>query len=145
MVCDKAMESYDGSIASHAGLRILALHSRDPSSHQRLKVLLCSWLSRGLVDVAIGSGPHAAEAVGVVKTLRGSCLLTTSVGNFIHPTLSSQPNKVILQTIWSFEPFCQRLRLYQAKTSTVGCDGEVCGQSAILSYVVTAAGAALFG
>lgn len=143
MVCDKAIERYAGSMASHAGLRILALHSWDPSSHQRLKAILRSWLSRGLVDVAIGSGPHVAEAVAVVKTPRGSGVLATSLGNFIHSSLSSQPNNVVLQTTWSFDPARQRLRLDQARTTTVGCDGEVCRQGAMRSYAVPTSGAAL--
>jgi hypothetical protein len=143
IVCDKAIERYAGSMASHAGLRILALHSWDPSSHQRLKAILRSWLSRGLVDVAIGSGPHVAEAVAVVKTPRGSGVLATSLGNFIHPSLSSQPNNVVLQTTWSFDPARQRLRLDQARTTTVGCDGEVCRQGATRSYAVPTSGAAL--
>ena len=121
----------------------MALHSGDLSSHQRLKAILSSWLSRGLVNVPIGSGPHMSEAVAVVKTPRGSGGLATSLGNFIHPSLSSQPNNVVMQTTWSFDPDRQGLRLDQARTTTVGCDGEVCRQCATRSYAVSTAGAAL--
>ena len=143
MVCDKAIERYAGAMGSHRGLRVLALHSWDSGSHQRLKAILRAWLSRGLVDVAIGSGPHVAESVAVVQTPRGPGVLATSLGNFIHPSLSSQPNNVVLQTTWSFDLVRQRLRLDQAGTTTVACDGEVCRQGASRRYVVPTGGTAL--
>lgn len=134
MVCDQAIERYAGSMASHAGLRILALHSWDPSSHQRLKAILGSWLSRGLVDVAIGSGPHVAESVAVVRTPRGTGVLATSLGNFIHPSLSKQPNNIVLNTTWSFDQLRQRLRLDRVGTTAISCDAEECRQGATRSY-----------
>lgn len=136
MVCEKAIERYAGSMGSDRGLRVLALHSWDPASHKRLKAILRAWLSRGLVDVAIGSGPHVAESVTLVQTPRGAGVLATSLGNFIHPSLSSQKNNVILQTTWSFDPVRQRLRLDQAGTTSVACDGEVCRQGITRRYVV---------
>ena len=81
-------------------------------------------MSRGLVNVAIGSGPHVAEAVAVVNTPRGSSVLNNSVDNFIHTTLSSQPNNVVLQTTWSFEPLRQQLRFYQAKPAPLVVMGK---------------------
>jgi len=143
MVCDKSIERYAASMASYGGLRILALHSWDPSSHQKLKVILRSWLSRGLVDVAIGTGPHVAEDVNVIKTPRGYGILATSLGNFIHPSLASQPNNVVLQTTWSFDKIRQRLRLDTAKTTKVSCDGEVCRQGLTRIYVVPTSNAPL--
>lgn len=136
MVCDMAIERYAKSMKSHAGLRVLALHSWDASSHQRLKVILRNWLSRGLVDVAIGSGPHVAESVAVVQTPRGPGVMATSLGNFIHPSLSAQPNNIVLQTTWSFDASLQRLRLDKVGTTTVACDGGACRQGGSRRYLV---------
>ncbi|MFM9104752.1 MAG: hypothetical protein ACKOPS_26970 [Cyanobium sp.] len=56
IICDKGLEQYQAKLANQRGLRVLALHSWDKGSHARLKAILQSWLQRGLVDVAIGSG-----------------------------------------------------------------------------------------
>jgi hypothetical protein len=128
MVCDRHLNQLSGVMARHAGLRVLALHSWDPHSHKRLKAILRSWLARGLVDVAIGSGPHVAEPVKVIQTPRGSGVLATSLGNFIHPGLGSQPNNMALRTSWSYDPSRQLLRLQNVKTTTVRCAGETCRQ-----------------
>jgi poly-gamma-glutamate synthesis protein (capsule biosynthesis protein) len=136
MLCDNSIERYSTSMASQPGLRIMALHSWDSSSHQRLKAILRSWLSRGLIDVAIGSGPHVAESVVVIQTPRGLGILATSLGNFIHPGLSLQPNNVVLKTIWSFDAAQQKVRLDKVSTVTVSCDGSACRQGSIRNYVV---------
>lgn len=128
IVCDRNLNKFSGVMASHAGLRVLALHSWDPSSHNRLKVILRSWLAKGLVDVAIGSGPHIAEPVKVIQTPRGPGVLATSLGNFIHPSLRSQPNNIALRTSWTYDPSRQFLRLQNVMTTTVRCAGEVCRQ-----------------
>jgi len=136
ILCDQSIERYSGSMASQTGLRILALHSWDSSSHRRLKTILHSWLSRGLVDVAIGTGPHVAESVSLVQTPRGPGILATSLGNFIHPSLSPQPNNIALQTIWTFDAAQKKVLLSKVSTTTISCDGSFCRLGSVRNYVV---------
>ncbi|AFY27496.1 Bacterial capsule synthesis protein PGA_cap [Cyanobium gracile PCC 6307] len=126
IVCDRNLDQFSPVMAKHAGLRVLALHSWDPRSHTRLKAILRSWLEKGLVDIAIGSGPHVAESVKVIQTPRGSGVLATSLGNFIHPSLLPQPNNIALRARWTYDPTRQVLRLHNLKTTKVRCDGEIC-------------------
>ncbi len=126
MVCDSDLHHYKSIMASKKGLRVLALHSWNQSSHQRLKNILLSWLNMGLVDVAIGSGPHVAESVSIIKTPSGLGVLATSLGNFIHPSLSRQKNNIVLQTEWSYNNQSRELELGSVSTTTVSCEGESC-------------------
>ena len=126
IVCDKSLESYQARFAKQGGLRVLALHSWDPGSHGRLKAILQSWLQRGLVDVAVGSGPHIAEEVKVINTPNGPGVLATSLGNFIHPSLSSQPYNIALLTNWRLRPADGRVELLDARRTIIGCDAETC-------------------
>lgn len=126
MVCEKGIERYAADFSNQRGLRVLALHSWDPSSHARLKALLRSWLQRGLIDVGVGSGPHIANDVVVVKGSLGPGVLATSVGNFIHPSLSSQPYNIALLTRWRLDPGSGRAQLQQVGRTIIGCDGETC-------------------
>lgn len=136
ILCDKSLERYAASMASQPGLRVLALHSWDVSSHRRLQAILRSWIARGLVDVAIGSGPHVAESVTVFRSPKGSAVLATSLGNFIHPSLSSQPNNIVLRTAWAYDSKKRRLTLKSLRTTTVSCHAEKCKQIQTRSYAV---------
>jgi len=107
-------------------LRVLALHSWDKNSHQQLKSILRNWINLNLVDIAIGSGPHIAESVEIVNTKHGKKILATSLGNFIHPSLSAQPYNIVLQTNWKIDPQSQEPRLITAKAIKASCDGDSC-------------------
>lgn len=126
MVCDSDLNRYKSVMESQKGLRVLALHSWNQSSHQRLKNILLSWLNMGLVDVAIGSGPHVAESVSIIKTPSGLGVLATSLGNFIHPSLGRQRNNIVLQTEWSYNNQSRELELDSVSTTIVSCEGESC-------------------
>lgn len=128
ILCDADLPRFKQKLSSAKGLRILALHSWDPSSHSRLKSILRSWLSAGVVDVAIGTGPHIAEKVDIIKTPRGARVLSTSLGNFIHPSLSPQPNNIVLKTAWSYDNPSSTLTLRAVTAVQVSCDGGVCHQ-----------------
>ncbi|MFL0765038.1 MAG: CapA family protein [Prochlorococcus sp.] len=136
MLCDSALKRYVKVMASQKGLRVLALHSWNPTSHKRLKAILRSWLARGLVDVAIGTGPHIAESVAIVKTPSGQGVLATSLGNFIHPSLGAQKNNIILQTKWSYDNRSKKLSLQSLKTTKVSCAGESCKVGANRHYQI---------
>ena len=136
ILCDKGLERYAKSMATQPGLRVLALHSWDPSSHRRLQSTLRSWIARGLVDVAIGSGPHVAERVAVLSAPRGSAVLATSLGNFIHPSLASQPNNIVLRTAWKYDAGANSLRLRSLRATTVACRADMCRQTQTKSYTL---------
>ena len=128
MVCDMDLNRYKSVMASQKGLRVLALHSWNQSSHQRLKNILLSWLKMGLVDVAIGSGPHVAGLVSIVNRQIGPGVLATSLGNFIHPSLGRQKNNIVLQTEWRYDNKSSELALGSVSTTIVSCEGESCHQ-----------------
>ena len=102
-------------------------------------MVLRSWLQRGLVDVAIGSGPHIAEDVTVLNRDQGPGVLATSLGNFIHPSLWSQPYNIVLVTRWRLDPGTGRVSLLRAGRTIIGCDGETCHMGAT-STLCSAAG-----
>ena len=124
--CAFALEKYAPELKKKKGLRILALHSWNRESHTQLKALLQSWLSRDLVDIAIGSGPHVAESVSIVKTPKGDKVKATSLGNFIHPGLGYQPNNIVLRTGWTYLPESNQLELESLLAVKVSCNGERC-------------------
>lgn len=113
-------------------LRVLALHSWNKSSHKKLKSILKNWISLNLVDIAIGTGPHIAESVEIVKTNYGNKLLATSLGNFIHPSLSPQPFNIVLQTRWRIQQYNQEPTLIEAKAIKASCDGGKCTHVGIM-------------
>ncbi|MFM9104751.1 MAG: hypothetical protein ACKOPS_26965, partial [Cyanobium sp.] len=57
---------------------------------------------------------------------KGPGVLATSLGNFIHPSLSSQPYNIALLTNWQLQPASGRVQLLQARRTIIGCDGETC-------------------
>ena len=134
MLCEPALAKYAQKMGEQQGLRVLALHSWNASSHERLKSVLRSWLEQGLIDVGIGSGPHIAESINIVKTPRGARVMATSLGNFIHPSLASQPNNVVLRTQWIYDPSTQGLRLDDVKGTVAGCVGEECRKGTTRVY-----------
>ena len=126
IVCEEGLEQYHSRFSGQRGLRVLALHSWDPRSHARLKAMLQSWLQQGLIDVALGSGPHIAEEVRVIQTPRGAGVLATSLGNFIHPSLSKQPHNIVLRTSWRLQPASGMPQLLRAEHTLVRCDAQDC-------------------
>lgn len=135
ILCDRSLGIYKKQMASARGLRVLALHSWDAASHSRLKSILSSWLREGLVDIAIGTGPHVAESVSLLKTPRGSGVLATSLGNFIHPSLSAQPRNIVLVSAWSYAPSSGVVSLNSLKSVGVSCDGSNCRRTRIKSLL----------
>lgn len=126
ILCASSLASLKPAMAGATGFRVLALHSWNAASHAKLKQILRSWLQEGLVDVAIGTGPHVAESVAVVPTPRGRGVLATSLGNFIHPGLSAQPNNIVLISGWSLNPASGELRLQALSTRRASCRGGQC-------------------
>ncbi len=104
IICDKDLARLKTQMATASGFRVLALHSWNPQSHSKLKAILSSWIHANLVDVAIGTGPHVAEPISIIKTRHGNRVLATSLGNFIHPSLSAQENNIVVTSKWQFDP-----------------------------------------
>lgn len=128
MLCDSGLARYKKQMAAASGFRVLALHSWNPASHSKLKTILSAWLREGLVDAAIGSGPHVAESISIVKTPRGDRILATSLGNFIHPSLSAQPNNIALLSRWRYNNSTGDINLESVKTVKVSCRAESCSR-----------------
>ena len=126
MSCAINLAKSQSAFTDKKRLRVLALHSWDKNSHNQLKSLLRKWINLNLVDVAIGSGPHIAESVEIINTQYGKKILATSLGNFIHPSLSPQPYNIVLQTKWTIDPQNQEPRLITAKAIKASCDGGTC-------------------
>lgn len=126
MLCDSGLARYKKQMAAASGFRVLALHSWNAASHSKLKTILSAWLREGLVDVAIGSGPHVAESVSIVKTPRGNRVLATSLGNFIHPSLSSQPNNISLFSRWRYNTSSRTIEIESLKSVKISCRAETC-------------------
>lgn len=135
ILCDSKLATLKPAMARAEGFRVLALHSWNPASHGKLKRILQNWLQEGLVDVAIGTGPHVAESVAVVNTPRGQGVLATSLGNFIHPGLSTQPNNIVLMSGWSFNPASGGLLLQELSTRRASCRGGTCRQGESRRYL----------
>jgi len=128
MHCDSGIARYKKQMAAASGFRVLALHSWNPASHSRLKSILSAWLREGLVDAAIGTGPHIAESVTIVKTTRGDRILATSLGNFIHPSLGAQPNNIVLLSRWRYSTSTGAIMLESLKTVKTSCRGGYCAR-----------------
>jgi hypothetical protein len=126
ILCDSGLARYKKQMAASSGFRVLALHSWNAASHSKLKTILSAWLREGLVDVAIGSGPHVAESVSIVKTPRGNRVLATSLGNFIHPSLSSQPNNISLFSRWRYNTSSRTIEIESLKSVKISCRAETC-------------------
>ena len=129
IICDSELKRLKTQMATAAGLRVLALHSWNPKSHSKLKAILSSWIDGDLADVAVGTGPHVAESISIIKTRRGNRILATSLGNFIHPTLAAQEHNLVLTSQWRFDPSSGALDLLAVKPVRISCDGSVCVQS----------------
>lgn len=126
MSCSINMTKSKKAFEDKKRLRVLALHSWNKDSHQSLKKILRQWVHSNLVDVAIGSGPHIAESIEIIDTNHGKKVMATSLGNFIHPSLSPQPHNVILQTEWKFDTTNSEPALISAKAIKASCDGGSC-------------------
>ncbi|MEB3331102.1 MAG: CapA family protein [Synechococcaceae cyanobacterium] len=126
LLCDRDLHRLKPAMGRSTGFRVLALHSWNPASHTRLKRILRTWLEEGLVDIAIGTGPHVAESLAVIATPGGHGVLATSLGNFIHPGLAAQPNNILLISGWSFDQASGRVRLHALSSRRVACHGAVC-------------------
>jgi hypothetical protein len=64
--------------------------------------------------------------VKVINTPNGPGVLATSLGNFIHPSLSSQPYNIALLTNWRLRPADGKVELLDARRTIIGCDAETC-------------------
>lgn len=126
ILCLSATPRFSVALERKAGLRVLTAHSWNAGSHAELSRTLVQWLKNGWADVAIGTGPHVAEKVSIVDTPRGKRVLATSLGNFIHPGLGAQPNNIVLQTTWRYEPKTSTLTLLSAGSTVVSCNAERC-------------------
>lgn len=124
--CVAYLDKYAVEFKRKKGLRVLALHSWNQSSHQELKAILDRWLKMNLVDIAVGSGPHVAEKVHLLKTPYGEKVKATSLGNFIHPGLGYQPNNIVLKTQWTYDLSSKGLVLNKLSARRVSCNGESC-------------------
>lgn len=125
ILCTSDFEQLKDKFKNKKALRVLALHSWNNSSHAQLKQILRNWTSQGLVDLAIGSGPHVAETIEIVPTQDGNKVLATSLGNFIHPSLAPQSNNSVLTTRWKYTKN-RTFQLLEAKNIQVSCDGGEC-------------------
>jgi len=94
-------------------------------------------LSRGIVDFAIGTGPHGAESACVVQTPQGPEILSTRIGNLIDENSSPQLNKFVLQTICNFDVAQQKVRLSKVSTTTISWNKSPCRQGLIRNYFVS--------
>ena len=83
-------------------------------------------IRENLVDIAIGSGPHVEERIEVIRTKHGNKILATSLGNFIHPSLSGQANNVALQAKWNYDEKLKRFDLLKVNAVKISCDGGSC-------------------
>ena len=120
------LEAIKKSLTDTSRLRIVALHSWNKATHARLKAVLTTLIQENMIDIAIGSGPHIKEQITIVKTSQGNKILATSLGNFIHPSLSAQPNNVALQSSWSFDEQSKVFKLLQVNGIKISCDGGEC-------------------
>ena len=127
ILCTLDLVELKSKFKNKKALRVLALHSWNKNSHAQLKQILKNWLREGLVDLAIGSGPHVAETIEIIPTRHGNKILATSLGNFIHPSLAPQPNNSVLTTRWKYTKN-QAMQLLEAKNIQVSCDGGKCRQ-----------------
>jgi len=126
MSCLLNASKYTNAFTDKKRLRIVALHSWNKSTHNELKIALKNWVSSNLVDIAIGTGPHIAENIEVVKTDYGNKIIATSLGNFIHPSLSPQVKNVALQTKWNFDKESKDFSLLKVEAVKISCDGGEC-------------------
>ena len=126
MLCVLNLGAIKKSFTDTSRLRILALHSWDKATHARLKAVLTTMLQENMIDIGIGSGPHIKEQIKIVKTSQGNKILATSLGNFIHPSLSAQAKNVALQSIWSFNEQTKTFKLLEANGIKISCDGGEC-------------------
>ena len=126
MSCSINLSKTKAAFSDKKRLRVLALHSWNKSSHQELKATLRHWIQSNLVDIAIGTGPHIAESIEIVNTKDGKKILATSLGNFIHPSLSPQPYNAVLQTTWKIDSASKRPVLTKTKAVRASCDGGTC-------------------
>ena len=126
MLCVINLEAIKKSLTDTSRLRIVALHSWNKATHARLKAVLTTLIQENMIDIAIGSGPHIKEQITIVKTSQGNKILATSLGNFIHPSLSAQPNNVALQSSWSFDEQSKVFKLLQVNGIKISCDGGEC-------------------
>ena len=126
MLCIINLGAIKKPFADTSRLRILALHSWDKATHTRLKAVLTTMIHENMIDIAIGSGPHIKEQIKIIKTSQGNKILATSLGNFIHPSLSAQANNVALQSVWSFNAQSKVFKLLEANGIKISCDGGEC-------------------
>jgi poly-gamma-glutamate synthesis protein (capsule biosynthesis protein) len=134
ILCLSATPRFSAALGQRGGLRVLTAHSWNQGSHAELSRTLLQWLKNGWADVAIGSGPHIAEKVSIVDTPRGKRVLATSLGNFIHPGLGGQPNNIVLQTTWRYDPKTATLTLLRAGSTVVSCSAERCSPGRSQTY-----------
>ena len=125
ILCAFELDELKSNFRNKKALRVLALHSWNKNTHAQLKQILKNWVKEGLVDIAIGSGPHVAETIEIVPTNYGKKILATSLGNFIHPSLAPQLNNSVLTTRWIYTKD-QAMKLIEAENVQVSCDGEKC-------------------
>ena len=128
ILCASELGELKSNFRNKKALRVLALHSWNKDSHAQLKQILKNWVEEGLVDLAIGSGPHVAENIEIVPTDHGRKILATSLGNFIHPSLAPQSNNSVLTTRWKYTQD-QAMQLLAAENVQVSCDGEKCSRT----------------
>ena len=126
MSCSINLSRAKAAFSDKRRLRILALHSWNKSSHQELKATLRHWVQSNLVDIAIGTGPHIAESIEIINTKNGKKILATSLGNFIHPSLSPQPYNAVLQTTWKINHSSKEPELIKVNAIKASCDGGSC-------------------
>jgi poly-gamma-glutamate synthesis protein (capsule biosynthesis protein) len=126
MLCLNNLGSTREAFTNTNRLRIVALHSWNKATHNQLKATLKSMIRENLVDIAIGSGPHVEEKIEVIRTKHGNKILATSLGNFIHPSLSAQANNVALQAKWNYDEKSKRFDLLKVNAVKISCDGGSC-------------------
>ena len=126
MLCLMNLGSIKGAFADTSRLRIVALHSWNKATHNELKSALKNMVRENLADIAIGSGPHIGEKIEVIQTSHGEKIIATSLGNFIHPSLSPQANNVALQATWQLNNQSKRFNLLTVNGIKISCDGESC-------------------
>lgn len=92
-----------------ADFRILSIHTQDssgngkpegPAFHQ-LKKIAERFILEASGDVVFGQGPHTWGGVKVLNRPDGNRgVIFTSLGNFIHPGLRTDPDNYIARALW---------------------------------------------
>lgn len=110
-VDEQVARALSGFSRAQADLRILSIHTQDGSGDGRreqgaflaLKRAAVRFITRYNGDVVFGHGPHTHGGVRLIAKGRGKHgVIFTSMGNFIHDGLMSNPDNYIGRAVYDF-------------------------------------------